>query len=521
MQPKSSTRRRSAASAPVGDARAAVRAQAAVEQREILRQPVDRVVRVGVEAAPHERELPAVRLVEVLVADLAPRTPAARARRARSTRAAPRRPRRAATRRRSRRRARAPRRGSAAVAASRARSSASRDRLGAGVRVAVGVAADPACRSEAAAARPGRCAPVVGEQALGSVDQALLEEPVAVADLVDDARPLRPHLVRLPERRDLVGELVLDLAAARVRRSGSSSSASSAAMRRCAASTVRRAASVGCAVSTSSSETRRAISSRGHVLEPGERVVERLAGARAPRARRRAGGGCGGAARRRSRAGSRARTRAARSPGARAAAPRPLRASSSCGAPPARRARAPRTRSTSSSSDSSSCSTSTRPSRSPSRRTSRRSGRVGRRVVLNGHAAKRRPECAAKPNNRVAGRQRPRASVEAWARRSSTRSGRATSSAAAEGLPDLLYIDLHLVHEVTSPQAFESLRLAGRPVRRPDLTLATMDHNVADRRRHADGPALAAAARRARARTARSSASRSTRPAAGARGSCT
>jgi 3-isopropylmalate/(R)-2-methylmalate dehydratase large subunit len=48
-----------------------------------------------------------------------------------------------------------------------------------------------------------------------------------------------------------------------------------------------------------------------------------------------------------------------------------------------------------------------------------------------------------------------------------------------DGLPDLLYVDLHLVHEVTSPQAFESLRLAGRPVRRPDLTLATMDHNVA------------------------------------------
>jgi 3-isopropylmalate/(R)-2-methylmalate dehydratase large subunit len=48
----------------------------------------------------------------------------------------------------------------------------------------------------------------------------------------------------------------------------------------------------------------------------------------------------------------------------------------------------------------------------------------------------------------------------------------------AKGLPDLLYIDLHLVHEVTSPQAFESLRLGGRPVRRPDLTLATMDHNV-------------------------------------------
>ncbi len=46
------------------------------------------------------------------------------------------------------------------------------------------------------------------------------------------------------------------------------------------------------------------------------------------------------------------------------------------------------------------------------------------------------------------------------------------------GAPDLLYIDLHLVHEVTSPQAFEGLRLAGRPVRRPDLTIATEDHNT-------------------------------------------
>ncbi|MER3453425.1 MAG: 3-isopropylmalate dehydratase large subunit [Armatimonadota bacterium] len=49
---------------------------------------------------------------------------------------------------------------------------------------------------------------------------------------------------------------------------------------------------------------------------------------------------------------------------------------------------------------------------------------------------------------------------------------------AAPGEPDLLYIDLHLVHEVTSPQAFDGLRLNGRRVRRPDLTLATMDHNV-------------------------------------------
>jgi 3-isopropylmalate/(R)-2-methylmalate dehydratase large subunit len=48
----------------------------------------------------------------------------------------------------------------------------------------------------------------------------------------------------------------------------------------------------------------------------------------------------------------------------------------------------------------------------------------------------------------------------------------------AEGEPDILYIDLHLVHEVTSPQAFDGLRLAGRKVRRPDLTIATEDHNV-------------------------------------------
>jgi len=47
-----------------------------------------------------------------------------------------------------------------------------------------------------------------------------------------------------------------------------------------------------------------------------------------------------------------------------------------------------------------------------------------------------------------------------------------------DGAPDLLYIDLHLVHEVTSPQAFDGLRLAGRPVRRPDLTIATEDHNT-------------------------------------------
>lgn len=53
-----------------------------------------------------------------------------------------------------------------------------------------------------------------------------------------------------------------------------------------------------------------------------------------------------------------------------------------------------------------------------------------------------------------------------------------------EGKPDLLYIDLHLVHEVTSPQAFSGLRMKNRKVRRPDKTFATMDHNVPTKNRH-------------------------------------
>ena len=75
------------------------------------------------------------------------------------------------------------------------------------------------------------------------------------------------------------------------------------------------------------------------------------------------------------------------------------------------------------------------------------------------------------------------------------------------GEPDLLYIDLHLVHEVTSPQAFDGLRMAGRPVRRPDLTLATEDHNVptldidqADRRPGVPHPGRDAAAQLRRVR---------------------
>ncbi|WP_415639979.1 3-isopropylmalate dehydratase large subunit [Paenibacillus sediminis] len=53
-----------------------------------------------------------------------------------------------------------------------------------------------------------------------------------------------------------------------------------------------------------------------------------------------------------------------------------------------------------------------------------------------------------------------------------------------EGKPSIIYIDLHLVHEVTSPQAFEGLRLSGRKVRRPELTFATMDHNVPTKDRY-------------------------------------
>jgi homoaconitase/3-isopropylmalate dehydratase large subunit len=62
-------------------------------------------------------------------------------------------------------------------------------------------------------------------------------------------------------------------------------------------------------------------------------------------------------------------------------------------------------------------------------------------------------------------------------RRSGT-TRRSGASSGADGEPDLLYIDLHLLHEVTSPQAFDGLRKAGRPVRRTDLTIATEDHNT-------------------------------------------
>ena len=96
--------------------------------------------------------------------------------------------------------------------------------------------------------------------------------------------------------------------------------------------------------------------------------------------------------------------------------------------------------------------------------------------------------------------------------------------AAHEVAEQLLYVDLHLVHEVTSPQAFESLRLAGRPVRRPDRTLATADHNVptdgSTWRLRSATSCRACRSRRSRA-TAASSACRSTRSARTARGSST
>ena len=77
---------------------------------------------------------------------------------------------------------------------------------------------------------------------------------------------------------------------------------------------------------------------------------------------------------------------------------------------------------------------------------------------------------------------------------------------------DLLYVDLHLVHEVTSPQAFEGLRLAGRTVRRPDRTIATADHNVPTlgaSRARSRTTSRASSSTRSRA-TSRSSASRTT-----------
>jgi hypothetical protein len=192
----------------VRDSRAAVRAQAAVEQREIFREVLCRGVRIAVEAAPHERELPTIRLVEVLLADLSCVVgQLALVARDRLEQLVldlddPRRD--------------ADRGGERAhlVAVARAQEdTCALERLsgsgGVRVRVPVGVAADPRAEAERRR-RIGDMRAVVGKQALRRVDEALLEEPEAVANLVDDPRPLRAHFVRLPERGDLGGELAVD-----------------------------------------------------------------------------------------------------------------------------------------------------------------------------------------------------------------------------------------------------------------------------------------------------------------------
>ena len=90
----------------------------------------------------------------------------------------------------------------------------------------------------------------------------------------------------------------------------------------------------------------------------------------------------------------------------------------------------------------------------------------------------------------------------------------------------MLYVDLHLVHEVTSPQAFAELRERGLRVRRPDRTVATMDHSTPTTPRGRDGIVIADGEARGAAappspRTAGSSGSRSTRWATRGRASCT
>ena len=109
------------------------------------------------------------------------------------------------------------------------------------------------------------------------------------------------------------------------------------------------------------------------------------------------------------------------------------------------------------------------------------------------HARRRREHAAATPQRRHGGTMTSRA-------RCSRRSGTRTSSPRSRR-PAVLYIDLHLVHEVTSPQAFAGLRARGLQVRRPDRTVATMDHSIADA---PNGAARSPTTRRASAARARS-----------------
>src|SRR5207237_6913962 len=95
----------------------------------------------------------------------------------------------------------------------------------------------------------------------------------------------------------------------------------------------------------------------------------------------------------------------------------------------------------------------------------------------NQRGDRRRPEGRRRPAGPAARLTRPGPRGDAMTKTIAEKIWDQHVVVAGEGEPDLLYVDLHLVHEVTSPQAFESLRLANRPVRRPDLTIATMDHD--------------------------------------------
>ena len=190
------------------DPRTTVGAEAAIEQLEISGEVLHRFVRVGVETSPHERELPAIRLVDVLISDLGgvgrhvelvtlDRLMEIRINGLQKRRDAD----------RSRKLAYL-----VSIPEAKERACALESlphRVWSGVRVTVGIASDPGAEAE----RSGRVRyvpPVRAEQLLGGVDEALFEEPVAVADFIDDTRSARSHLVGLPERRDLGRELVLD-----------------------------------------------------------------------------------------------------------------------------------------------------------------------------------------------------------------------------------------------------------------------------------------------------------------------
>src|SRR5664280_2376502 len=107
------------------------------------------------------------------------------------------------------------------------------------------------------------------------------------------------------------------------------------------------------------------------------------------------------------------------------------------------------------------------------------SARLAHVLILPSHMVRRQPWRS--PPWRMARRlpvRRPGRTEAAMGRTLAEKVWDAHVVRRAEGEPDLLYIDRHLVHEVTSPQAFEGLRLAGRRVRRPEATFAVLDHNV-------------------------------------------